>query len=79
MNPEQTVAEEQETYPDLCEKKVDGAKDDLGWCDRRDLLCKIRGLNCCIQPLCGALPLLGLLGFGFHGRDPRWQRENCAA
>jgi len=73
----QTAAGEQETYPYLCKKGVDGTKDGLGWCDRGDFLCKIRGLDCCIQRLGGTLPPLGSLGLSFHGRDSRLRREGC--
>ena len=77
MNLEQIAAKEQETYPDQREKGVDGAEDGLGLCDRRDLLCKIRGLDSCVQFLDSALPQLRFLELGFHGRNSRWQREKC--
>ena len=47
MNTEQTVAGEHETYPDECEKGGDGAEDDLGWWEIRDLR-RIQGSDGCV-------------------------------
>ena len=38
-----------ETYPDHCEEDTDGAKNGLGWCDARGLLCEIQSLDGYIQ------------------------------
>ena len=76
MSLERIVTKEQETYPDLCEKNANGAKDDLCWRDWRGLLCKSRGFDGCVQFLDGTLLPLELLGPGFHGRGLRWLREN---
>ena len=45
MNVGQVVTEERETYPDRCKKSSNGAQDGLDWCDGRDLLREIRGLD----------------------------------
>ena len=39
----------EETYPGHCEENTDGAKNGFGWCDARDLLCEIHGLDGNIQ------------------------------
>jgi len=65
-------------YADHCEKDADGAKGPLGWCDARDLFREIQDIDGHIQ--CGenAASPLWLLGFGCHGRNPRWLRESGA-
>ena len=73
MSLEQIITKVQETYPDLCEKDANGAKGDLCWCDRRDLLSKSRGLDSCVQFLDDTLPPLGLLGLG------SWSKLKVAA
>ena len=59
--------EERETYPDRYKKDVDRAKDDLGWCDTRDLLRKIQDFDGCVQ---------SWEGLGFHGQNSRLPLEN---
>ena len=74
MNLEQTVAREQETYPDERKKNGNRAKGSLGWCDRRDFLCKVGVLDSRVQCRGGTLPPLMSSVIGFHGRN---SRESC--
>jgi len=46
---EQIVAEEGRTYSDRGKNNTDGAKNNLGRCDARDLLRQIHGLDGRIQ------------------------------
>jgi len=48
MNSKHIIATEEEAYLDHSEKDADGGKDGFGWCDARNLLCKIHGIDCCV-------------------------------
>ena len=72
MNLECLIAEvEKETHLDHREKDADGAKNGLGWCDTRDLLREIQGIDGHVQ--CGEDTVLRLwsLGSGFHVVETR--------
>ena len=49
VNLEQIIVEEEEMYPDRCEKSADGGESGLCWFDTRGLLREIRGFDGLVQ------------------------------
>ena len=61
----------EETHLDHRKQDVDGAKNGRCWCDARDLLREIDGIDGRVQQGDSVLPLLWSLGRGGHGRNSR--------
>ena len=75
-------ATEEETHLEHCEENADGAKNSFGWCNTRDLLREIHGLDGHIQRGETTTPPLRSLGLGIHDPRSTWRRgnnrcENC--
>ena len=71
MNLGRLITEEESAYLDHREKDADGSKSGLGWCDARDLLREIQGVDGHVEQGESTVPPLRSLGFDCHGRNVR--------